>query len=97
MIKKNPTAREFLYNEILPSVIGKQKILDASERYVYQFIDQYQKTERGAPKAHRCTKKSHATLFPKKFVPLYSEDLKFLVFNYLLCMAGGKDLFSLYL
>ena len=79
LIKENETATEFLYNEILPSVIEKQKILDANERFVYQLLDQYQKTERGAPKAYCCTKKSHATLFPKKFITLYSEDLKFLI------------------
>ena len=79
LILKNATAREFLYNEILPSVIEKQKILDANERPVYQLLDQYQKTERGAPKAYCCKKESHATLFPKKFVPFYSEDLKFLI------------------
>ena len=28
---------------------------------------------------YRCTKKSHATIFPKRFIPLYLEDLKFLI------------------
>ena len=32
--------------------------------------------ERGEPK---CTPKSHASMFPKKFIPLYLEDLRFLI------------------
>ena len=31
------------------------------------------------PKTYRGTKRSHATMFPKKFVPLYLEDLSFLI------------------
>ena len=75
--KKNAIPREILFNEILPLVIEKQKILDANERSIYQLLYQYQKTKKGAPKAYRCTKKLHTTLFPKKFIPLYLEDLKF--------------------
>ena len=31
------------------------------------------------PKSYRCTAKSHVTMFPKKFIPLYLEDLRFLI------------------
>ena len=30
----------------------------------------------GKPKLYHCTAKSHAMLFPKKFIPHYLEDLK---------------------
>ena len=36
-------------------------------------------TKEGKPKTYRCTPKSHATMFPKKFIPLYLEDLRFLI------------------
>ena len=46
---------------------------------INQLLDQNQKPEKETPKAYRCTKKSRATLFPKKFILLYLEDLKFLI------------------
>ena len=60
--EKRATEREYMYNEIPPPFIEKQKILEANER-----------------KSYCCTAKSHATLFPKKFIPLYLEDLTFLI------------------
>ena len=36
-------------------------------------------TSEGKPKTYRCTAKSHATMFPKKFILLYLEDLRFLI------------------
>ena len=33
----------------------------------------------GKPKTYRYTPKSHATMFSKKFIPLYLEDLRFLI------------------
>ena len=74
--EKRATEREYLYNEILPPTIDKKKILEASKRSVYQLLQLFGDNK---PKSHRCTAKSHATLFPKKFIPLYLEDLKFLI------------------
>ena len=36
-------------------------------------------TSEGKPKNYRCTAKLHATMFPKKFILLYLEDLRFLI------------------
>ena len=77
--KKRATEQEYLYHEILPTIIEKQKILDANERSLYQLLELFGKTSDNKPKSHRCTAKSHATLFPKKFILLYLEDLKFLI------------------
>ena len=77
--KKRATEQEYLYHEILPTIIEKQKILDANERPLYQLLELFGKTSDNKPKSHRCTAKSHATLFPKKFILLYLEDLKFLI------------------
>ena len=67
-----------LYNEIFAPVIEKQKILEACERSSYQLLELFDKTKE-KPKSHRCTPKSHANLFPKTFIPLYLEDLRFLI------------------
>ena len=60
-------------NEILPPIIEKQKILEANKRSFYHLLDLFSKK----PKSYRCTANSHATLFPKKFIPFYLENLKF--------------------
>ena len=74
-MKKNAAERELLYNEIFPPIIEKQKTLDADERSTYQLLEMFDTTSGGKPKTYRCTPKSHATMFPKKIIPLYLEDL----------------------
>ena len=54
-------------------------ILEANERFVYQLLHLFSKTADGKSKWYRCTAKSYAALFLKKFIPLYLEDLKFLI------------------
>ena len=68
-----------MYNEILPPIIKKQKILEANERTVYQLLELFCKLSDNKPKLYRCTAKPHATLFPKIFILLYLEDLKFMI------------------
>ena len=77
--KKRATEREYLYNEILPPIIEKQKILEPNERSLYQLLELFGKMTDNKPKSYCSTAKSHATLFPKKSIPLYLEDLKFLI------------------
>ena len=76
---ENADERKMLYNEIFPPIIEKEKSLEANDRSLFQLLELYQMTEEGKPKTYRCTAKSHATLFPKKCIPLYLEDLRFLV------------------
>ena len=73
--EKDGTKREHMYNEILLPTIEKQKFLEANKRS----IDLFSKTTDGKPKSYCCTAKSHATLLPKKFIPLCLEDLTFLI------------------
>ena len=68
-----------LYNEIFPPIIEKKKVLDADEQSTSQLLDMFDSTTEGKPKSYRCTPKSHATMFPKNFIPLYLEDLRFLI------------------
>ena len=77
--EKNATDRHLLCNEIFPSIIKKQKTLDADERCTYQLLEMFDTTMEGKPRTYRCTPRSHATMFPKKFIPLYIEDLRFLI------------------
>ena len=75
---KNANEKQLLYNEIFPPVIEKQKILEAYERSTYQLLELFDKTKE-KPKLYRCTPKSHENLFPKTFISLYLEDLRFLI------------------
>ena len=76
--EKNSTEKEYLYNEIFPPIIQKQNTFDANERSAYQLLELFHKTN-DKPQSYRCTAKSHATMFPKQFIPLYLEDLRFLI------------------
>ena len=82
-----------MYSEILPPIIEKHKILEANKRSVCQLLDLFCKTTDNKPKSYRCTAKSHATLFPKKIIPLYLEDLKFLITR---CCWRVAKIYSLY-
>ena len=73
------TPRQRIYNEIYPSIIQKQNIIDVAERSVCQLIEQYSETSDGNPNSYRATKKAHATYFQKRFQPLYLEHLSFLI------------------
>ena len=75
---KNANEKQLLYNEIFPPVIEKQKILEAYKRSAYQLLELFDKTKE-KPKLYRCTPKSRENLFPKTFISLYLEDLRFLV------------------
>ena len=59
---KNATEREFVYNEIYPPIIEKQKTIDPCERSVFQLLEQFAKGEKGL-KAYRVTAKAYANLF----------------------------------
>ena len=76
---ENATEKTCMYNEIFPPIIEKEKIIDANERSLFQLLELFTRTDEGNPKSYRCTAKSHATLFPKKCIPLYIEDLCFLI------------------
>ena len=52
------TTGQRLYNEIYPSIIEKQEIIDVAEKSVYQFIEQYNEAGDGELISYRATKKS---------------------------------------
>ena len=60
------TEKQIVYNDIFPSIIEKQEIIDPRARSVYQLLEQYSVKEKGNPRSYRATKKTRATLFKKK-------------------------------
>ena len=71
--------RQLTYNEIFPPIIEKKKIMEANERSLFQLLELFSKNEQDKPRSYVCTAKSHATLLPKTCIPLYIEDLRFLI------------------
>ena len=76
---ENAPQRQLTYNEIFPPIIEKKKIMEANERSLFQLLELFSKTEQNKPRSYVCTAKSHATLLPKTCIPLYIEDLRFLI------------------
>ena len=76
---ENASLRQFMYNEIFPPIIEKQKIMEANERSLFQLLELFSRRDDGRPSSYKCTSKSHATLLPKTCIPLYIEDLRFLI------------------
>ena len=78
---ENATPRQIMYNEIFPPVVEKEKVLDPNERSVFQLLELYAETEKGVPKSYKLSPQSHATVLPKRYIPLYLEELKILIFR----------------
>ena len=76
---QNASPRQFMYNEIFPPIIEKKKIMEANERSLFQLLELFSKNGQNKPRSYVCTAKSHATLLPKTCIPLYIEDLRFLI------------------
>ena len=76
---ENASLRQLTYNEIFPPIIEKKKIMEANERPLFQLLELFSKNEQDKPRSYVCTAKSHATLLPKTCIPLYIEDLRFLI------------------
>ena len=77
----NATPRQIMYNEISPPVVEKRKILEPNERSVFQLLELYSETEKGNPKSYKLSPQSQATLLPKRYIPLYLEGIKFLIYR----------------
>ena len=76
---ENASPRQLIYNEIFPPIIEKKKIMEANERSLFQLLELFSKSEQNKPRSYVSTAKSHATLLPKTCIPLYIEDLRFLI------------------
>ena len=75
---KNATKQQIVYNEIYPPIVEKQNTIDPCEKSIYQLLDNYRESTRG-PLSYKTTAKAHSTLLLKQFIPLYLEDLAFVI------------------
>ena len=78
---ENATIEQIFYNDIYPPIIEKQTTVDPKEKSIYQLLDNFREGKNG-PLSYKVTAKAHSTLFPKKFMPLYLEDLAFIIKRY---------------
>ena len=78
---ENATEKQIVYNEIYPPIIEKQKTIDANEKSIYQLLDNLREGQNG-PLSYRVTAKAHSTMLPKKYIPLYLEDLALIIKRY---------------
>ena len=76
---KNATETQIMYNEIMPPFIEKDTKIPAEKKSVYQLLELYSEEKNGNPNKYKISAKAHATLFPKKCIPLYLEEIKFAV------------------
>ena len=74
-VVEKATPKQLMYNKLYCPIFEKTKILDASERSVFTLSE----TMREGNKSYLCTKKTHATMLKKQFIPLYLEHLLFLI------------------
>ena len=72
---------QIMYNEIFPPVAEKKKILEQNERSDFQLLELYSETEKENPKSYKLSLQSQATLLPKRYIPLYLEEIKFLIYR----------------
>ena len=75
------TDRQIMYNENFPPIVDKKAIFEANERSLFQLLELYSEDIKGTPKDYKVTPKSQATLLPKRCIPLYMEELKFVIFR----------------
>ena len=92
-VEKRATEWECMYSEILTRIIEKQKILEANHQSLYQPVKLLDKINDDKPKSYHCTKKVHATMFLKKFISLYLEDLTSSITR---CCWKRKNLSAIY-
>ena len=76
---EHATERIMMYNEVFPPIIEKKKVLEANERFVFQLCELYSEDYKKKTKSYKVSPKSHSTLLSKKFIPMYIEELKFLI------------------
>ena len=76
---EHATDRQIMYNEILPPFIEKNTKIEANKRSVYQLLELYSEDKNGNPNKYKISPKAHTNMLSKKFIPLYLEEIKFVV------------------
>ena len=69
-----------LFNEIYTPIFEKNKIVQAYKRSVLQLMSVLSRNEdKDIINNFKCNAKTHSTIDEKKFIPLYAEDIHFLM------------------
>ena len=76
---KNATEKQLFFNEIYTPIFEKNKVLSASERSVFQFLDAMWLNDKGVMNSYKTTVKTHATMDGKITIPLYAKHLHLLI------------------
>ena len=78
-MKKKPQKDNFLYDDIFPPIIEKQINLEPNERSAFQLLEHFSYMNKKASQNLIEQLKNHIRPCLKKNIPLYLEDLKFLI------------------
>lgn len=73
-----------MYNEIFPPIIEKGLLIELNDRSCFQLLELYEETKGDTkknvkPKTYKASRTLHSTMFVKTCIPLYIEELKFLI------------------
>ena len=78
---ENATPRQIMYNEMFPPIVDKKKLLEPNERSIFQLLELYTEGNKEKAKSYKLSPQSHATLLPKRYMPPYLEELKFVIYR----------------
>ena len=73
------TPKSLLFNEIYPPIFEKNTKKEPFERSALQSMSILQRNKQTETKSFAYNSKTHSILKDKKFIPLYAEDLHFLI------------------
>ena len=73
------TEQQIMYNEVFPPIVDKKTTIEANQRSIFQLLELYSEDIKDTLKNYKVTPKSQATLLPKRCIPIYLEELKFVI------------------
>ena len=71
---ENATGAQIMYNELMPPIIEKKATIEPNERPIFQLLELYSEDINGMPKNYKVSPKAHATLLPKRCIPMYWKN-----------------------
>ena len=78
---EHATDVQIMYNEMMPPIIEKKATLDPNERSIFPLLELYAEDKKRMPKNYKVSPKAQATLFKKRNIPMYLEELKFVIYR----------------
>ena len=78
---EHATDAQIMYNEMMPPIIEKKATIEPNERSIFQLLELYAEDKKGMPKNYKVSPKGQATLLKKRNIPMYLEELKFVIYR----------------